>query len=83
MASPGFEPNGSEGEEGNPNMGAGERKTSLPDLSKQVIRVLVSLVVYLTSVMKIGVAGVGLFLVRSGVEYSPGIEPLGSSYELS
>ncbi len=44
MASPEFETYGN-GEQGNPSMGTGEGKTSLPDLSKRVIKVLVSLFV--------------------------------------
>ncbi len=47
MASPDFETHRNDSEQGNPNMSAGEGKTSLPDLSKRVIKVLVSLVVSL------------------------------------
>ncbi len=51
MGSPDFETHGNGGEQGNPNMGTREGKTSLPDLSKRVIKVLVSLVVSFKSVM--------------------------------
>ncbi len=68
MASPDFETHGNDSEQGHPNMSAGEGKTSLPDLSKRVIKVLVSFVVSLKSMMKMWVAGIGIFLVGSGIK---------------